>query len=132
MTTTTYITETHKNAYMDGEFEKVLVDNGKFDYTIDAFVGKIDYVKRDEIAGHGNHKDESDPYSVIDWLGHYTVCVYLNTEDRDGDVVREFYNLKDAVDFYLSFERGVYCEKVIYQERELRNGARDSNVVTYA
>ena len=131
MKTTTYTTETRKNAYMDGEFEKVVVDNGEFDYTIDAFVGKIDYVKRDEVAGHPGRLDPANPYSVIDWLGHYTVSVFLNDEQVEK-VTKEFYNLKDAVDFYLGFERGVYCEKVIYQERELRNGARDSNVVTYA
>ena len=130
MTTTTYTVEVCNRRYMNGFFENVTVDNGK--YTIDAFVGRIDYVKRDAIAQCANpHKNYESPYTVIDWLGYYTVVVYTNDENTTK-IHKEFYNLKDAVDFYLSFERGSYCEKVIYQKRQLGNGEYDHNVVTYA
>ena len=130
MTTTTYTEEQVERDYQKGFFETVTVDNGKYEYTIDAFVGKIDYV----VLGRHTptaHRNYDSPYSVVDWLGHYTVVIHTNDEDVTT-IVKEFYNLKDAVDFYLSFERGSYCQKVIYQERELRNGAHDDNVVIYA
>ena len=132
MTTTTYTTEVCNRGYMNGSFEYVTVDNGKYEYTIDTFVGRIDYVKRETIARCANpHGNYESPYSVIDWLGDYTVVVHTNDEDTTR-INKEFYNLKDAVDFYLSFERGSYCEKVIYQKRQLGNGEYDHSVVTYA
>ena len=136
MTTTTYTTEKVDRAYMTGKFEKVEVFPGRFEndsYTIDAFVGVIDLVKRDAIAQCNRpHTNYKDPYSVIGWTHHYFVRVIANTTDRDGDFYVEFDNLKDAVDYYLGFERGTYCEKVIYQERVLKNGKTDVSVVTYA
>ena len=133
-TTTRYETEEIDRGYQTGVVERVYVDNGEFEYEIDAFVGNIDYVKLGNAGGNSAHKNYNSPYSDIDWLGHYTVDVILNREDNDR-VTEEFFNLKDAVDFYLSFPRygpNSYAQKVIYQERELSNGARDSNVVRYA
>lgn len=135
MTTTTYTTEKVDRAYMTGKFEKVEVFPGRFEndsYTIDVFVGVIDYVKKHAEFRYGPHEDYTSAYSVIGWTHHYFVRVIANTTDRDGDFYAEFDNLKDAVDYYLGFERGTYCEKVIYQERVLKNGKTDVNVVTYA
>ena len=130
MTTTTYTETECDRDYQKGFFETVTINNGKYEYAIDAFVGKIDYVVLGRHT-HTVHKNYDSPYSVVDWLGHYTVVIFPNDEDVTR-IAKEFYNLKDAVDFYLAFERGSYCEKVIYQERELRNGEHDHNVVTYA
>lgn len=132
MSTTTYTEEECDRGYMNGFFENVTVNKGEYEYTIDTFVGRIDYVKRDAIAQCANpHKNYESSYSVIDYLGCYIVVIYTNDENITK-INKEFHNLKDAVDFYLSFERGSYCEKVIYQERQLRNGEYDCNVVTYA
>lgn len=131
MTTTTYTEKECNREYQKGTFETVTVDNGVYEYTIEAFVGRIDYVIRDTVAGFGPRHDYDSPYSVIDWLGYYTVVMYTNDENVTR-IEKEFYNLKDAVDFYLSFGRGSYCEKVIYQQRQLNNDAYDYNVVTYA
>lgn len=135
MTTTTYETELVERGYQNGMFENVTVKIGtEYEYTVSSFVGRIDYVKLGNAGGNSAHKDYSSVYSVIDWLGHYTVDVILNREDNDR-VTREFYNLYDAVEFYNIFPRdgpNGYAQKVIYQERELSDGSRDWSVVRYA
>lgn len=132
MTTTTYESEFVERGYQSGEFENVTVrTDAGYEYTVTSFVGRIDYVKLGNAGGNSAHKDYNSAYSVIEWLGEYEVSVWLNRADVDH-VTKTFYNLKDAVDFYLSFKFSEICEKVIYQARQLYDGSRDWSVVRYA
>ena len=121
ITTTTHNIET---SYQNGIFVdvEVTLDNHNTGRNVSVFIGTIDYLKRDEVAGHPRPQGYLENYSRIFWAERFVV------EDIDHDVRQTFEDTESAIRFYYSLDSD---HKTLKQVRVLRDGSEDLNAVAY-
>ena len=83
----------------------------------------------DHVIGKTFRNDLKDPYREIMWTNHYEVLLVGLTVEHMDNIVEEFDNLEDALNFM--WDNNDNYTGQIFQTRILSNGAKDDSVVIY-
>ena len=123
---TTTTTRNIENKYMNGVFMDVIVtlDNGR-KRTISVFIGTIDYVKRDNVAGHPRTQGYLENYTRIFWAERFVV---ENADAVPDKRIIKFDDVETAVGYYFNLDSD---HKVLRQVRVLVDGTEDTNTIDY-
>jgi len=125
METTTQIRNI-ENKYMNGIFTDIVVtlDDGR-KRTISVFIGTIDYVERDNVAGHPRSQGYLENYTRIFWAERFVV---ENSDAVPGKRIIKFDDTETAVKYYYGLNSD---HKVLRQVRVLVDGTEDTNTLAY-